>query len=211
MPAFYHDGVPLHYRLHGSGEPVLLIHGLGCSGADWALQICALEARFQMIVPALPGCGFSAPPKESYSIAGFASVLWGLLDHLGISRSDIAGFSMGGAIALEMALACPARVPRLALINSLASYQDDWRKRTYARTSAALIRLFGMRRAASIFAAGLFPEPWQKEMRDRAADVVGTVPAGSYLGMSDALEQSTALDRLDRIKSRTLIIAAEHD
>jgi 3-oxoadipate enol-lactonase len=68
-----------------------------------------------------------------------------------------------------------------------------------------------MRRAASIFAVGLFPEPWQKGMHDRATEEVASVPADSYLGMSEALEQWTATERLDRIESRTLIIAGEHD
>ncbi len=211
MFAFFHDGVPLQYRLCGRGEPVLLIHGLGCSGANWALQVAALEERFRVIVPDLPGCGSSAPPLGGYSIAGFASELWALLDHLRVARANIVGFSLGGAVALEMALKRPDHVPRLALISTLATYQYDWHKWTYARTSAALIRLLGMRRAARIFAASLFPEPWQKQLRDRASEVVASVPESSYLGMSDALEQWATIDRLDQIKSRTLVIAAKYD
>jgi hypothetical protein len=88
-----------------------------------------------------------------------------------------------------MALQRPSLVPRLALINSLTTYRDQWRKWVFARSSAALIRLFGMRRAARIFAAGLFPEPWQSTLRDRAATVVAAVPASSYLSMARALEQ----------------------
>jgi pimeloyl-ACP methyl ester carboxylesterase len=204
-------GLSLHYRLHGNGEPVLLIHGLGGSGADWALQVSALERQFSVIVPDLPGCGFSSPPGEPYSIAGFASALWPLLDKLEVPRVNIVGFSMGGAVALEMALQRPTCVPRLALINSLATYRDHWRKWMYARTSAAAIRLLGMRRAARIFAAGLFPQAWQQTLRDRAAAVVASVPAASYLGMARALEQWEATDRLDQLRSRTLVIAAEHD
>src|ERR1035438_6451841 len=211
MSVFFDDRGPLHYRLSGYGEPVLLIHGLGCSGADWGLQVTALKQRCRVIVPDLPGCGSSAAPLGGYSIAGFASTLWALLDHLDVANVNIVGFSMGGAVGLEMALQRPNQVPRLALINTLATYQDDWRKWTYARTSAALIRLLGMRRAGRIFAAGLFPEPWQRTLRDRASEVVASVPKNSYLGMSDALEQWTAIDRLNRVKSRVLMIAAEHD
>jgi pimeloyl-ACP methyl ester carboxylesterase len=211
MRVSYQDGLSLHYRLRGHGEPVLLIHGLGGSGVDWALQISALERRFSVIVPDLPGCGSSSPPRENYSIAGFACALWSLLDRLEMPRANIVGFSMGGAVALEMALQRPTLVPRLALINSLATYRDHWRKWMHARTSCALIRLFGMRSAARVFAAGLFPEPWQQTFRDRAAAVVAAVPAGSYLSMARALEQWEATDRLDRLTSRTLVIAAEHD
>lgn len=211
MRVCYQDGLSLHYRSLGHGEPVLLIHGLGGSGVDWALQIPALERRFRVIVPDLPGCGSSSPPRGPHSIAGFASALWSLLDRLDIPRVNIVGFSLGGAVALEMALQHPTHVPRLALINSLATYRDHWCKWMHARTSAALIRLFGMRSAGRIFAAGLFPEPWQQAFRDRAAAVVAAVPASSYLSMSRALEQWEATDRLDRLTSRTLMIAAEHD
>jgi 3-oxoadipate enol-lactonase len=211
MPTFACRALSLHYQLHGKGNPVLLIHGLGCSGADWALQISALETQFQVIVPDLPGCGLSPPPKSGYSIAGVASSLWALLDDLKISSTNIVGFSMGGAIALEMALQHPARVSRLALINSLASYHGNWRKWLYARMSAAVIRLFGMRNAASMFATTLFPEPRQRPIRDRAAVEIATIPARDYLGMSDALERWAATEQLNQIKGRILLIAGEHD
>src|ERR1700685_1993290 len=121
--------LPLHYLIRGRGEPLLLIHGLGGSGADWTFQIEALEKRFQVIVPDLPGCGRSPPPPDGYSIEGFAAALWSLLDHLEVPRTNIIGFSMGGAVALEMAAQRPAGVPRLGLINSLATYRaDGWHK-----------------------------------------------------------------------------------
>jgi len=211
MRMFDAGHAPIHYRCYGEGRPVLLIHGLGGSGADWVLQIPALERRFRLIVPDLPGCGASAPPRGGCSVAGFAETLWSLLDDLNVRQTDIVGFSMGGAVALEMALQRPAAVPRLALINSLATYGDQWRKWMYARSWGVLIRLLGMRRAARIFAAGLFPQPWQQAFRDRAEAVVAAVPAASYLSMSRALEKWEAIDRLDRLQSRTLIIAAEHD
>jgi pimeloyl-ACP methyl ester carboxylesterase len=69
-----------------------------------------------------------------------------LLDHLEVERPNIIGFSLGGAVALEMALQRPNSVPRLALINSLASYRiDHWRKWLEARVSSASVSLLGMR------------------------------------------------------------------
>jgi pimeloyl-ACP methyl ester carboxylesterase len=202
----------LHYLSRGRGEPVLLIHGLGSCGRDWALQVPALEKRFQTIVPDLPGCGHSEPPRGPYSIPGFARSLWALLDHLDIAKPNIVGFSMGGAVGLEMALQRPGRVPRLALINSLASYVlDDRHKWFEARFPAALVKLCGMRWAARIAAARLFPEPWQGALRERARAVIASVPARTYLDMGLALQHWTAVDRLSRLTSRTLLIAAEHD
>lgn len=212
MPFLCNEQYSLHYRVHGSGEPLVLIHGLGCSGADWAFQVAALEKRFLVIVPDLPGSGYSAPPADGYSIGGFATALWCLLDHLGVSRPNLVGFSLGGAVALEMAAQRPASVPRLGLINSLATYRpDDWHKWIEVHVTTALVRLLGMRRVARLLAVRLFPEPWQRAMRKHAAAVVGAVPESSYLGMGLALARWAIIDRLDALKSRILLIAAEND
>jgi pimeloyl-ACP methyl ester carboxylesterase len=210
--AFFDNGHrSLHYMVRGKGEPLLLIHGLGCSGADWAFQVAALENRFRIIVPDLPGSGHSPAPQD-YTIAGFAAALWSLLDHLGIAQVNIIGFSLGGAVALEMAALRPAGVPRLGLINSLATYRpDDWRKWLEVHVTATVVRLLGMRRAAWLLALRLFPEPWQRAMRTHAAAAVGAVPASSYLGTGLALARWAISDRLDKLSSRILLIAAEHD
>jgi pimeloyl-ACP methyl ester carboxylesterase len=211
MATFTAQGATLNYAESGRGEPLLLIHGLGSSGADWALQLPVLENRFRTIVPDLPGCGRSPAPAV-YSIEGFADALWALLDHLGVPRVNIVGFSMGGAVALEMAVRRPAAVTRLGLINSLATYRlDVWRKWFEARVPAALVRLLGMKRAAAISAARLFPEPWQRPLRERAANVIGAVPAAAYLGLGMALQRWSIVDRLHVINSRVMLIAAEND
>jgi pimeloyl-ACP methyl ester carboxylesterase len=135
-----------------------------------------------------------------------------LLDHLGVPRANIIGFSLGGAVALEMAALRPGGVPRLGLINSLATYRpDDWHKWLETHVSALLVRLLGMRRMAWLLALRLFPEPWQRAIRKHAAAVVGAVPASSYLGMGLALARWAIIDRLGRLRSRVLLIAAEHD
>jgi pimeloyl-ACP methyl ester carboxylesterase len=212
MAFFCNENSSLHYLERGRGEPLLLIHGLGCCGADWAFQVAVLETRFRVIVPDLPGSGFSAPPPDEYTIGGFATTLWSLLDHLGVTQTNIIGFSLGGAVALEMAAQRPASVPRLGLINSLATYRpDDWRKWLEVHVTAAAVKLLGMRRAAWLLALRLFPEPWQSAMREHAAAAVGAVPETSYLGMGWALARWAIIDRLDRVTGKILLIAAEHD
>lgn len=211
--AFFRDEQScIHYLERGRGEPLLLIHGLGCSGAAWAFQVAALEQRFRLIIPDLPGSGHSAPPRNEYTIAGFANAMWRLMDHLKIRQTNIVGFSLGGAVALEMASIRPSCVPKLCLINSLATYQPhSLRKWLETYVSATLVRMLGMPRAACLMAARLFPEPWQQAMREHAARVMGSVPANSYLGTGFALARWAILDRLDRLACRVLLIAAEND
>ena len=109
-----HKTRSLYYRVRGNGEDLLLIHGLGSSGADWEFQVRALERHFRVIVPDLPGSGYS-PPLEGrdFSISDCADVLWALLDHLQVFRANIAGFSLGGAVAVEMDCA-PSRTETIA-------------------------------------------------------------------------------------------------
>jgi 3-oxoadipate enol-lactonase len=134
------------------------------------------------------------------------------MDHLKIATPNIVGFSLGGAVALEMATLRPARVPRLGLINSLATYQPrDLRKWLETYVSATIVRLLGMPRAACLIAARLFPEPWQRAMREHTARAMASVPANSYLGTGLALARWAILDRLDQLSCRTLLIAAEND
>jgi len=212
MPFFSDVESSIHYLERGRGEPLLLIHGLGSNGAAWAFQVAALEHRFRLIIPDLPGSGHSSPPRSEYTIAGFAHAMWRLMDHLKIPQTNIVGFSLGGAVALEMASLRPTCVPKLALINSLATYQPrDLRKWLETYVAATLVRMLGMPRAACLMAARLFPEPWQRAMREHAADMMGSVPANSYLGTGLALARWAILDRLDRLKSRVLLIAAEND
>ena len=66
------DGESLRYRVRGRGECVLLLHGLGSSGADWELQVHALERLFTVIVPDLAASDHRTPLEGSCSIAGFA-------------------------------------------------------------------------------------------------------------------------------------------
>jgi 3-oxoadipate enol-lactonase len=212
MSWFIHEGRLLHYLERGRGEPLLLIHGLGSSGADWAWQVRTLERRFRVIVPDLPGSGHSAPPNGSCSIEGFARSLWALCDHLGADIVNVVGFSLGGAVSLEMALQRPERVRRLGLINSLATYKlDHWRKWLEAGLSILLIPLLGMRRAARLAARRLFPMPWQSVLRERATAVVSAVPPNNYLLAARALMAWSAVDRLHLLRSKTLVIAAEND
>jgi 3-oxoadipate enol-lactonase len=165
-----------------------------------------------VIVPDLPGGGHSEPLAAPCSVEGLAASIWALCDHLCLERVNIVGFSLGGAVGLEMSLQRPDAVRRLALINSLATYRlDHWRKWLEAAMTLTLIPLLGMRRAARLASRRLFPMPWQASLRERAEAAVGKVPADRYLGTGRALLRWSAVDRLHRLKARALIIAAEHD
>jgi len=119
----------------GTGPPVLAIHGLGTTGGSFLPTVLGLAGRFRVIAVDLPGFGDSDKPiGAAYDARFFAAAGIGLLDALGLDRAHLIGNSLGGRIALEMALRYPDRVGRVALLApSLA-----WRRR---RPGLPVIRL----------------------------------------------------------------------
>jgi len=212
MPVHTQASGDLYWRAIGEGETVLLIHGLGSSGADWAFQVPPLIARHRVLLVDLPGSGLSPMPPEALSIAAMATRIGHLLDDLALDRLHVVGFSLGGAVALELALQRPNLIQRLILINSLPSYRvDHWKKWLELYLQIGVVRLFGLPRAARMVAARLFPEPHQAAMRERVATVVGGRDVEPYLATARALAAWCAADRLPALRAQTLLIAGEFD
>ncbi|MDD0977030.1 alpha/beta fold hydrolase [Pseudomonas fontis] len=114
------EGLQLHYQDVGTGEAVVFIHGSGpgASGhSNFKLNYPQFaEAGYRAIVPDLPGYGASSKPETVYSLDFFVNALSGLLDTLDIQRCVLVGNSLGGAIAIKLALDQPQRVSRLILM-----------------------------------------------------------------------------------------------
>lgn len=111
------DGVTLSCYALGAGDPVLLLHGLGASKITWLPLLAPLGQRNRVIVPDLPGHGESDKPRREYTPRFYARVLRHLMDALEVERAAVVGNSLGGRIALELALRSPGRVAGLALLD----------------------------------------------------------------------------------------------
>lgn len=115
------NGIELYYEEHGSGRPLLLVPGLGADTRLFGGVIGALAATCHAIVFDPRGGGRSDKPPGPYTVEQMADDAAGLLDVLRIERAVVAGYSMGGRIALCLALDHPTRVRRLVLAATSAS------------------------------------------------------------------------------------------
>ncbi|MBI4951577.1 MAG: alpha/beta hydrolase [Myxococcales bacterium] len=108
-----------HVRVHGSGPPLLLVHGLMTSSYSWRYVLEPLGARYTLYVPDLPGAGQSPGPLEPrYDPAALAGWLGALVGALGIRGCPVIGNSLGGYLCLHLALADPGAMSRLVDLHS---------------------------------------------------------------------------------------------
>jgi pimeloyl-ACP methyl ester carboxylesterase len=122
MPNFVNDGHSLHYKVHGDGWPVVLLHGITVSFAGnytawgWVERLCTMG--LQVIGLDFRGHGGSDKPRDpaAYGTEALAGDVIALLDHLGIARASLMGYSLGSKIALHLLHAAPLRFDRSVLI-----------------------------------------------------------------------------------------------
>lgn len=149
-------GVNLYYETHGQGEPLVLIPSTGFSAEAWKPSQMPLAESAQLIIHDPRGCGRSIATQQVYTINQMANDVVALLDHLGLKAAHFVGHSMGGRIALELALNFPGRVKSLIMAASgsgqavrpgpdcipglpTGSWYDWWKKvlkRLYAKNTA---------------------------------------------------------------------------
>src|SRR5438552_10971077 len=111
----------LHATIEGpAGAPVvLLLHGLGSCGDDWGPQVPALIERYRVLVVDLPAHRHSPPTGGVPSIARMAAAVERVLDGFGIDRAHVVGLSLGGCVALSLAVQASARVLELVVYNGM--------------------------------------------------------------------------------------------
>lgn len=207
--------VSLYFRHENPGgeTPVLLLHGLGVSSASWELQIPALvQANYRLLVPDGRGFGQSSYPGGSHSIHDMAGDMAALLEKLAIPGAHVVGISMGGTLALEMALSWPERVKKLVLVNTFASLRPErpsvW---LYFISRLILIHTLGLNAQARAVARRLFPRPDQAEMRRMVIEQICQANPRGYRATMRALGFFNVTRRLREISRPTLVITGTQD
>jgi pimeloyl-ACP methyl ester carboxylesterase len=109
------NGLKMYYEVHGESEPLVMLHGGVLSAEMFGPYLPSLTAGRQVILMELQGHARTADIDREISLRDLASDVEGVLDHLGVRQADLFGFSLGGGVALQLALSSPERVRRLAV------------------------------------------------------------------------------------------------
>jgi 3-oxoadipate enol-lactonase len=121
MPYATLNGIRFHYDTHGEGEPVLLINGLSAPSANWLFQVQGFSLHYRVITFDNRGVGETDMPEAAlYPTSQMADDAAAVLEHLDIRRAHVVGHSMGGTIAMELAIRHPKRVRSLSLCGTWA-------------------------------------------------------------------------------------------
>jgi pimeloyl-ACP methyl ester carboxylesterase len=207
--------VELYYEIHGEGPPVVLIHGLAGDCGAWAPQINVLESGYKIIALDNRGAGRSSAPDYPYTTRHFADDTVGLMDALDITEpAHVIGRSMGGAIAQEMGINYPDRV-RSMLITASFGKLDRYGHRILHNINE-VVKAQGYPAAARHQSLFFFPPLYFNENQaqmDGFEEGLGDTgrPVHGYTNSTHACLEHDALDRLDRVKCPTLVLAGGED
>jgi 3-oxoadipate enol-lactonase len=211
--AFFHTGdIDIYYEIHGQGEPLLFIHGLGSSARDWELQIDHFADHFKVITMDLRGHGRSGRPPGPYAMTLFAEDVSRLLEGLDCSPAHILGISLGGMVAFQMVLDYPGLVKKLVIVNSVPELVPHgigdllgyWQR-------LAIVQLLGMEKMGQVLAERLFTEPDQEPLREILVERWSENHKPSYLASLKATYGWSVQERLGEIHIPTLVVGADGD
>lgn len=207
------NGIELNIEVEGTGQPVLLLHGLGSSIASLAAERALLRHARRVVAIDCRGHGASSKPS-AFTIDDHVADLLGLMDALGLERADLLGRSMGSYIAQGAASRAPQRFGRLMLVVPRAHSAESSATRLRRRLASELDGRSPDQQRRILLAAMLAPGTPDRTARLLAA--MGT-PHATPLSAPEEAAAAKAIEAFDlradlpRISAHTLVVSGRHD
>lgn len=215
MPRARVRDVDLHYLQAGEGDDVLLLCGLGDDVTAWNAQFDPFSERYRVTVVDNRGVGRSSLPDGEFTVGDMAQDAAALCDAIGIGQAHVMGFSMGGAIAQEVAIARPDLTRSLVIVGSWA--YSDRLFRTFIESSAYFAgiadddRAFLMYFLASTYSKAVFEDGRIDAFCDAALDNPYPQSTEAFQRTARAILDHDTRDRLGAIAVPTLVLHGEED
>jgi 3-oxoadipate enol-lactonase len=211
------NGQELYFEVHGEGIPLVLVMGIGYDATLWTLaQVPALSQTFQVVIFDNRDAGRSSKATSPYTIADMADDVAGLMDALDIDQAHVLGLSMGGMIALELALRHAGRLHRLVLSGCGAAPArvafDPIRTWNWVKASDRTGEVFACQQFTWLFSnAFLRDNAAVQRTLSLLASNPNPVGPDAYNRQAQAYLRYDALDRLAGITAPTLVVVGEQD
>ena len=216
MPTIKVGNINMYYEVHGGGQPLLLIMGLGSDSSNWMLQTMEFSKGYQVIVFDNRGVGRTDAPDIPYSTKMMADDTAGLMETIGIREAHVLGMSLGGFVAQELAINHPKRVKSLVLATTAASMpprtkhiESTWAAAAKEGISrGTLLNL----QAPFLFTDNLFQMPDLLNMfvEGMAANPYPPPPHG-FARQVDACVEHDTRGRLGQVAAPTLVLVGRED
>ncbi len=211
MATTIRNGVRLHWRLEGAANRPLLVllNSIGTDLSLWDRTVPLLLPAFRLLRIDTRGAGGSDAPAGDYSLSMLADDVAAILDDAGVERAAVAGVSLGGMVAMQLALDHPARVSALALICTSATMDPAaWTARieTVRQKGTAAIADMAVGRFLSTGFAARHPE-----IADSLRDGIARQCDAGYAGAGAAIRDMALAGRIGGITVPTLVVTATLD
>ncbi|HJO96118.1 MAG TPA: alpha/beta hydrolase [Victivallales bacterium] len=208
--------ITAYYEIHGKGTPLVLITGLGGTCDTFRTILNVLTRYYKVIVFDNRGAGRTTVAKGCYSIKQMADDTYEFIQKLNLSKPDILGYSMGGYIVQELALAHPESVNRLILSNTMGA--NNYRNNHLIQTLSLMYKQnVDIKIINRIFAHLLYSNEFinDKDNFDMLMEFIDNYPYAitkdGFLGQASACISHYALDRLRNIKNKILVVSGGKD
>jgi pimeloyl-ACP methyl ester carboxylesterase len=197
-----------------SGNPkIVLLHGLGVNCNSWQMQMRILtQENLRVLAPDIPGFGLSTYQNGETSVQKMAASIANLLEALCVDLVHVVGISMGGTIALQLALDNPNLIDKLILANTFARLPNlDPRLWPYFVLRVLLVHTIGIKTQGKIVAKRIFPHSGQDELRRMVVEQISQADPKGYRATMHALARFNVEERLCNINHKTLVITGAND
>ena len=214
MPRARVDDIDVACFESGRGEPLVLVHGLADDHRAWRRTLPDLMFRHRVLLYDLRGHGETSLGRPAGTLRQLGEDLVGLLDTLGVEKASIAGFSLGGTIAMRVGIDHPGRVDRLVLVatssrvgrsaagwyrerRAMVEHEDSWLRETLDRDTA------------DVYAQA--PNELEEGLQIRRQSTADPRGYGNACAAMAGLFEAPLDPELGQIKAPTLIVASELD
>ncbi|MHC1785053.1 MAG: alpha/beta fold hydrolase [Anaerolineaceae bacterium] len=194
-------------------NPVLFLHGLGADCESWPWQIKALaEAGYRPLALDLPGFGKSPKYPGRWTITKTAAAVWNFALQLELEHFNLAGISMGGTVALKIALDHPDNLDRLVLINTFARLRPKSPgQAVYFLRRFLMVSTGDRTKQAEFVAERIFPDKGQQELRNFLEGKILQADQHVYRQAMVSLGLFRVMNHLAAIRVPALVISGEKD